>query len=655
MSSRPLHGWYRGPLTSSASPQRAESTAWGVDRWLSGLRARFQIHLNFFTRWRLGRIADRVVEASATLMELSDTDVADRVAALRAALGTQGFKGRLVEEAFALIREVSRRTLGKPHYRVQLMGGLALLHGNLAEMATGEGKTLTALLPVVSVALAGIPVHVVTVNEYLARRDAGILKPVFEVFGLSTGIVTHLESDEARRAAYGCDIVYCVNKDLVFDFLRDGLDAGRPGGRDNDGRQRQRGLYYALIDEADSVLIDEARTPLVIAKEREDVRTRIDAVRALTLSMRLAPEGHYLKDSTARSVRLTDKGRKALAALTVDDRSIWAIAKVREERVEQALTARNFFRRGENYVVRDDKVQIVDEFTGRILPDRTWERGLHQMIETIEQCEPSKPRETIARQTYPRFFARYLRIAGMTGTATEVVGELASEYGLRVVRIPTHRPSLRKFVGARTFRSSEARWQAVALAAACMAATGRAVLIGTRSVAASETISMELAKVGGDVVVLNALQDEHEAEIIGLAGSPGRITIATNMAGRGTDILLDARVKESGGLHVILTEYHESARVDRQLFGRAARQGDPGSCEACVSLDDELFITHAPIEVRLLKRLYRGHRPIGPRATACLRLVAQMRAERRNAAVRKSSIHRDRRRGRALSFAGASE
>ena len=319
------------------------------------------------------------------------------------------------------------------------------------------------------------------------------------------------------------------------------------------------------------------------------------------------------------------------------------------------LTARLLFQRGDQYVVRDAKVQIVDEFTGRILPDRTWERGLHQMIELMEHCAPTLPRETIARQTYPRFFARYLRIAGMTGTGAEVAGELSAQYGLRVVRVATNRPCIRQFLGCQTFVRAQTRWEHVAARATHFAALGRAVLIGTRSVAASEIVSAALAKLGADFVVLNALQDEREAEVVADAGQPGRITVATNMAGRGTDIALHPQVKAAGGLHVILTEFHESARVDRQLFGRAARQGDPGSYEACVSLDDELFSTHGRFEVAVLRRLFGGAQSFGPRITTLLRWRAQVRAERRNAAIRRSAIDNDRKSSDNLAFAGAME
>jgi preprotein translocase subunit SecA len=354
-------------------------------------------------------------------------------------------------------------------------------------------------------------------------------------------------------------------------------------------------------------------------------------------------------------VRLTGAGRDRLSALMAGDAGVWSIAKVREERIELALTARLLFQRGDQYVVRDAKVQIVDEFTGRILPDRTWERGLHQMIELMEDCAPTLPRETIARQTYPRFFARYLRIAGMTGTGAEVAGELSAQYGLRVVRVATNRPCIRQFLGCQTFLSAQTRWEHVAARATHFAALGRAVLIGTRSVAASEIVSAELAKSGADFVMLNALQDEREAEVVADAGQPGRITVATNMAGRGTDIALHPEVKAAGGLHVILTEFHESARVDRQLFGRAARQGDPGSYEACVSLDDELFITHGRFEVAVLRRLFGGAQALGPRMTTLLRWRAQVRAERRNAAIRRSAIDNDCRSSDKLAFAGAME
>ena len=655
MSNRTLQLWYSGTLTSMLCPERSESRSWALDRWLAALLGSVSLHLGQFERRRRGQSAERVIRNSAALEALSPAEIAQRLATLRASLLAEGCTQELVEHSFALVREMSGRTLGKRHHKVQIMGGLALLNGCLVEMATGEGKTLTALLPVVTAALAGVPVHVVTVNDYLAQRDAQTLKPAFDAFGLSVGVVTHKEADAQRRGSYDCDITYCVNKDLVFDYLRDDIDSAKAAPETGRGRQRQRGLFFALIDEADSVLIDEARTPLVIARELPDATGLAHCARALDVALRLQPVQHYQKDEKARTVHLTDAGRDRVTALMKNDPGVWTIAKVREERVELALTARLLFRRGEQYVVRDAKVQIVDEFTGRILPDRTWERGLHQMIELMENCKPTLPRETIARQTYPRFFARYLRIAGMTGTGAEVAGELSAQYGLRVVRVATNRPCLRQYLGSQTFVSAPARWSHVATRATHMAALGRAVLIGTRSVEASEIVAAALAKSGADFVVLNALQDEREAEVVADAGQPGRITVATNMAGRGTDIALHPQVKAAGGLHVILTEFHESARVDRQLYGRAARQGDPGSYEACVSLDDELFTTHARFELAVLRRLFGGAQALGPRVTTLLRWRAQARAERRNAAIRRSAIDNDRRSSDNLAFAGAKE
>jgi preprotein translocase subunit SecA len=648
MSRATLAAWHSHPAGDWLAPQRAPQTIGALDRWLAGAGAHLALRLGALERRRLRRFAAQVQLAAAGLAAYDEAQLRLEAGLLRIALHQQGVTPALAARSFALASEASARLLGKRPYPVQLQGGYGLLRGRLVEMATGEGKTLTALLPALTLALAGVPVHVITVNDYLARRDAAYVEPVLRLFGCSVGVVTHEEDDDAKHAAYLADVTYCVNKDVVFDYLRDSL---KPAGS---AARTQRGLYFALVDEADSILVDEARTPLVIARERPQDQERADSELALRLARALQPD-HFRAEPQGRQYTLTHEGRWYLQtqdALWRPACAAWHIARCREERVEQALGALHSFHRGTQYVIQDGKINIVDEFTGRILPDRSWERGLHQMIELKEGLELTAPRDTIARQTYPEFFARYLRIGGMTGTGREVAGEIKANFGAEFVAIPTNRPRRRRFLGAQLYPAAAPRWQATAERAIALAAAGRAVLIGTRSVQASEDLSAVLTLLGQPHQVLNALQDSHEAEIVAQAGQPGRVTVATNMAGRGTDIDLAPEVRAHGGLHVILSEFHESRRIDRQLYGRAGRQGDPGSCEAICCLDDELFVQFAPLAVRLL-RLHAGREGALP-GWCCRILVwhAQRRAESKNAAVRHNAAARAAAMQRAMAFTG---
>jgi len=543
-----------------------------------------------------------------------------------------------------------------------------MLNRSLAEMETGEGKTITALLPAAAFALAGRRVHVITVNDYLASRDAEQLGPVYAALGLSVGLVVHGQSPAERRAAYGCDVTYCTNKELVFDYLRDRMALGRwrshsrllLDGLVQEGRAADRlllrGLDVAVVDEADSVLIDEARTPLILSSAADADDSGDMYAQALDLARRLDEGDHWRLTPQYRSVELTPDGRSALAQFADGQAGLWAVRRAREELAERALSALHLYQRDAHYIVADDKVQIVDEFTGRIMPDRTWEFGLHQMIEAKEGCTITGRRLTLARITYQRFFRRYGHLTGMTGTAAEVAGEFAGVYGLGVTRIPTNRPLRRSETGPRLFASSDARWAAVVSSARSVRDTNRAVLIGTRSVEASERISGLLDAAGLPHRVLNARQDRQEAEIVAAAGQPGRITVATNMAGRGTDIRLDRQVREAGGLHVILTEYHEDARIDRQLYGRGGRQGDPGSHEAVASLDDELFSRFLPPALRRIASGAVSGSGEVPRALARpLIRQAQRAAERSNAVMRQETLASDLRLNDLLAFAGRGE
>jgi preprotein translocase subunit SecA len=632
---------------------------------------------------RLGggaRGARRVVDAAraceSEFAACSDDALRAEAARLRGALRRSSFASAPSARLFALVREAAGRVLGQRHYDCQLQAGWYLLQGNLIEMATGEGKTFAATLPACAAALVGLPVHVVTVNDYLAARDAEAMAPLYAFFGLSCAAIVHELSRDQRRAVYAGDIVYCCNKELVFDYLRDRSALGdrasvlhraltTAGGRTAPAQEPVlRGLVMAIVDEADSVFIDEARTPLILSAQVDAAGRGRIAAWALDVARHLRPGADYEPERALMRVRLTDTGRdrieqlheSAAAAPTEDGLPETCTSREAVEAVVQALAALHLYHRDRHYVVVDDKVQIVDESTGRSMPDRAWERGLHQAIESKEGLPLTGDRATIARITYQRFFRRYLRLAGMTGTGAEVAAEIGRVYGLAVVRVPLNRPSQARRRPPRCLPDADAKWQAVVERVRELALDqGRPVLVGTRTVWASEQLAQRLRAAGIEHVVLNAKQDRAEAEVVALAGQPGRVTVATNMAGRGTDIVLGPGVAEGGGLQVILTEYHESGRIDRQLFGRAARQGDPGGGEAVVALDDEVFAVHAPWLVAPLARALGGRAALPRWALELLRRTAQATAESRHRRMRSASLERDRRLAAMLAFSGRGE
>ena len=578
---------------------------------------------------------------------------------LRVRLRREGFTDELLGQAFALVRSAAERSIGMRHFDVQLVGAAAMLHGMVAEMETGEGKSLTATLAAATAALAGRAVHVITVNDYLAGRDGEAMRPLYGALGLSVGCVVHGMDPAARRAAYGRDITYCSNKEIAFDYLRDRLVlGGKPraiaeriealAGGDRAGRLLLRGLQFAIVDEADSVLVDEARTPLILSSAVDAAKEGGLYRQALRLAGQLGAQDYVIEDS---SIELTAAGKERLRTLAQPLGGIWSGPRRSERLACQGLTALELFERDKHYLVRDGKVQIIDENTGRLMPDRSWEQGLHQLIEIKEGCEVTGRRETLARISYQRFFRRYLHLSGMTGTASEVAGELWGVYRLRVARIPTHRPVRRVRLADRVYGRKEDKWTAVVAAVALRHASGQPVLVGTRSVAASEHLAGLLEQRGFEFRLLNARQDGDEATIVAQAGERGRITVATNMAGRGTDIKLGAGVAELGGLHVICTERHDSGRIDRQLFGRSGRQGDPGSCEAILAADDELALTHAPLAAAWLARFER----LPAWAGAALYATAQRRAEAAHSRIRRALLSMDEKLGDMLAFSGRGE
>jgi preprotein translocase subunit SecA len=502
-------------------------------------------------------------------------------------------------------------------------------------------------------------VHVITVNDYLAERDAATLRPVYEALGLTVGCVKHGMEPEARRAAYRCDVVYCSNKEITFDYLRDRLALGgkpRPiaqridalAGAGGASKLLLRGLQFAIVDEADSVLIDEARTPLILSSPVDAEKEESVYRQALDIARALEPAHYRIEDS---AVELTAAGTERVRALAQPLGGIWSGPRRSELFVRQALTALHLFDRDKHYLVRDDKVQIIDEYTGRLMPDRSWEQGLHQLIEIKERCEVTAQRDTLARISYQRFFRRYVHLCGMTGTAAEIAGELRAVYRLRVARIPTNRPIQRNRKPAHYFGPADAKWRAVVRTIVACNAAGQPVLVGTRSVAASEELAARLDAAGVRYRLLNARQDRDEAEIVAQAGEPGCVTVATNMAGRGTDIRLAPGVVERGGLHVIATELHDAARIDRQLYGRCGRQGDPGSFEAILAVEDDLIKSFARVAHAGLARFERIPASLG----GALFRLAQWRAERTHSRTRRDLLDQDDSLGDMLAFSGRGE
>jgi preprotein translocase subunit SecA len=605
---------------------------------------------SFAGRGRLRATADQIVRRSEALAALTDTELRNRSDELRWQAQTGTPLRRLMVEAFALVREAARRTLHMQHYPVQVMGGIILFQGDVAEMQTGEGKTLSAVMPAFLRGLVGRGCHVVTVNDYLARRDAETMGPVYRLLGSSVGCIQSEMSDDERREAYACDITYGTAKELGFDFLRDRLRKGdnrtsrRRRQQTNAGQQPvQRGHYYALVDEADSIFIDEARTPLIIGLTRPNTASKTTLVRWCNrTAMKLEPNSDFVYEPEKRTVYLTDAGCRTV--LLMPKPSLLDTISVEEfySSTEQSLTARLVFAKDRDYVINDEEIVIVDESTGRMMEGRKWQEGLHQAVEAKELLPITPATAQAARITVQRFFRQYTHVSGTTGTAYLARGELRRSYRLKVLVIPTHRPCIRSGKPPRVFASIDAKQTAVVEQIVELREQGRAVLVGTPSVTASESLGAKLRAAGIPHTILNARFHEQEAQIVAEAGQPRRVTIATNMAGRGTDIELHDSVRQAGGLHVIATEMHSSPRIDRQLVGRAARQGDPGSYQFLLSLDDEL-LRSLPAGKR--ERLKEEARPNArgelPRSWLRIFRRAQSRLERMHRKQRKQLLKRE--------------
>ena len=658
----------RPGVSAGDYPQREDVPEPRLEQWVRGALGALA-RRRHADRKRLDGFVRSVEEAGAGLADASAAQLDERVDDVRRLVVLSGLTDSALAGVFAVVREAARRTLDMTHFDIQLVGGWVMARGMLAEMETGEGKTLTATLPACAAALAGIPVHVVSVNDYLVQRDSEAMRPVYEALGLRIGTVRETESDPAaRRAAYACDVTYVTNKQLAFDYLRDGLVRGRRRdplslrlerlrGEPSRGEQLMlRGLCFAIVDEADSVLIDEARTPLILSgpgASPDEPRTH---ARALHLARSLDEGSDFRLDRRAGRVELTQRGKQRLEELAQPLGGFWTGPRRREEWAVQALCALHLFQRDRHYLVRGERVEIVDQPTGRVTPDRSWERGLHQLVEAKEGCPLTPQRETVARISYQRFFRRYLRLAGMTGTAREVAHELWGVYRLNTVSIPPRLPSRRKTLPTRVFASDAERWAEVVARVRELHRRARPVLVGTCSVASSEHLSSLLRALGLAHRVLNARQDVEEAAIVAAAGQPGRITVATNMAGRGTDIRLAPDVAERGGLHVIATRRGEARRIDRQLFGRCGRQGDPGTCEAILSAEDEPLRLYYPgWLLDAVRSLSRRGVPLGRRRGELLTWLPQRAEEGQQARTRRGLIEVEDYLRDLLAFSGGAE
>jgi preprotein translocase subunit SecA len=623
------------------------------------------------------RIVERVNALEESMKALDDSALAARTIAFRERHTAGESLDQLLPEAFAAVREAARRTLGLRHYDVQLIGGMTLHFGKIAEMRTGEGKTLVATLPVYLNAIAGKGVHVVTVNDYLAKRDAAWMGPVYQALGMSVGVVVPGMRPDDKRAAYAADITYGTNNEYGFDYLRDNMALSTT-------ERYQRGQFFAIVDEVDSILIDEARTPLIIsgpADESPQLYARINkVVPSFVRQKEEDGEGDFWVDEKQKQVHLSESGMERAEALLREAGIIQAEDSLYDahnivvvHHLNAGLRASNLYQRDVDYIVRDGEVVIVDEFTGRTLAGRRWSDGLHQAVEAKEGVPVQRENQTLASITFQNYFRLYGKLGGMTGTADTEAYEFQQIYGLEVVVIPTHRPMIRQDHADLVFLKPAAKFNAVIEDIKDCNQRGQPVLVGTTSIETSEYLSGLLRKAKIQHEVLNAKQHEREAQIVALAGRPGAVTIATNMAGRGTDIVLggnaeveiqslgpDAasadrdRVREewkerhgkvlaSGGLHIIGTERHESRRIDNQLRGRSGRQGDPGSSRFYLSLEDSLMRIFASEFVTKVMRFagMKDDEAIESKMVSKQIANAQRKVEAHNFDIRKNLLEYD--------------
>ncbi|MBL8963673.1 MAG: hypothetical protein KF787_05695 [Phycisphaeraceae bacterium] len=634
----------------------------GLDKVVG--RAIMRFKMRGVTRSWLRTQAERVDLMAPELRSVSADSLRSRVEQLRAVFARGSQAEEQVRTGLAVVREVARRETGEEAYLVQVMGALALYHGRIIEMATGEGKTLTGSLAATLIAWKRRHLHVFTVNDYLASRDARSREAIYRFCGLSVGAIVQEIDEKDRAAIYERSIVYGTPKQITADWLRDQIRLGRTntawagrqtsalggGPRGPISGPMIPGLSAALVDEADAVLIDEGVVPLIIARSRRQDDMAEVYLQAARIAAKLDEGPDYSIEHLRRRADLRRRGLvRAEQAWSEFTEPIWKAARRAEELIRQALVARHCYVRGRQYEVVEGKVVIVDEYTGRFLPDRSWEHGLHQAVEAKEGLEVTADRETLARMSFQRFFRTYPLLAGMTGTAADATSEMEAVYQRPVIVIPTHRPIARVESPARVFKDTESKWIAITDAVVEAARAGRPALVGTRSIAASELMSRLLDSRGVAHKVLNANFDKEEATLIAAAGRGGdersgvtpAITVATNMAGRGTDIKPDAAALAVGGLLVVLTEMHGAKRIDRQFMGRSGRQGDPGQAMVFVSLDDELIVRHAPWAAAVLRASPgRVECRWGWLGRAAFRL-AQRRSEARDRRSREAVLRQD--------------
>ncbi|HUT03857.1 MAG TPA: preprotein translocase subunit SecA [bacterium] len=583
---------------------------------------------------RMSQALDEINSLEEGISQLLDSELMAKTDAFRGRLGDGETLDDILPEAFAVVREAAKRTVSMRHFDMQMIGGIVLHQGKIAEMATGEGKTLVATLAAYLNALTDRGVHIVTVNDYLARRDAVWMGPVYESLGLSVAALQNDMEYKDRLAAYQSDIIYGTNSEFGFDYLRDNM-------RHDVSEFVQRGHNFAIVDEVDSILIDEARTPLIISGPSEESTTGY--YEADRVVRRLHKDRDFEVDEKARSITLTEAGIKSIETqLGIDN--LYAPEKMDFlSYINQALKSRFLFKRDVDYVVKDGKVIIVDEFTGRIMPGRRYSDGLHQALEAKEGVRVESENQTLASVTIQNYFRMYEKLSGMTGTADTEASEFYKIYKLEVVVIPTNRPLVRDSQPDAIYLTEGEKFEAVVESIEGLHENGRPVLVGTTSVDKSERLSRMLKKRGIKHSVLNAKHHEKEAEIVAEAGQKGAVMIATNMAGRGTDIVLGEGVAEFGGLHVLGTERHEARRIDNQLRGRAGRQGDPGSSKFFLSLEDDLLRIFGADRIKsLLLRLKvePGERLEHPLLTRAIE-TAQKRVEAQNFEIRKHLLEYD--------------
>ncbi|MDD4648745.1 MAG: preprotein translocase subunit SecA [Desulfoplanes sp.] len=529
---------------------------------------------------KLRPLVERINALESSVTALRDEEFPQKIAAWKEEVAKGKSLDDLLPEVFALVREAGKRSLSMRHFDCQLIGGIILHKGRIAEMKTGEGKTLVATLAVVLNALSGKGVHLITVNDYLASRDAEWMGKLYAFLGLSVGVIVHGLDDTQRQQAYAADITYGTNNEFGFDYLRDNMKFYKE-------QLVQRSLNFAIVDEVDSILIDEARTPLIISGPGEESTSLYGSIDAII--PRLKKDEDYTVDEKAKTAMLTDEGVSKCEEILHVDNLFDASNITLQHHILQALKAHAMFARDVDYIVKDGEVVIVDEFTGRLMPGRRYSDGLHQALEAKEGVKVEAENQTLASITFQNYFRMYKKLSGMTGTADTEAVEFRQIYDLDVMAIPTNQPMLRKDFPDVVFRNQKEKYAAIVQEIKELHHKGQPVLVGTTSIEKSELIAAELKKLHVPHSVLNAKQNEKEAEIIAEAGHKGKVTIATNMAGRGTDIALGEGVREVGGLHILGTERHESRRIDNQLRGRSGRQGDPGSSRFFLGLDDDLL------------------------------------------------------------------